>query len=461
MKVSIGRNLFPHTNVKLLAYLIFVVGLLTACGGGDVKVQSTDVVSACPPFTDSFGRAVSCDVMKTLAGAELPNIDGAAGGGDGSGSAGGDGTAGDGAPISNAELEFVDANGVKLRTRTDANGYYRINLQGLKAPLVAYVIRNEKPWRSMMVSDIVRAPTNRSFYTINLTGLTDLVAYQTARASGLATADALTPSIVSAQKAAIPQIVATLNAQLATSLKEAGLDPATFNPLTTPFLTNKIGYDFILDSNPISRNPDGSTSLLNTRFSFLAGDKRVYAITPVTSAPYTNTRTILATQGTEVERLENAYSNGALSAVTLYDNQIRNVSSTSSNGTVCTYSPPLDSYISLRGAAAKMGETFAQTFTQVCSPPGGSPSTFSVTQTYSYTGIETVTTRAGTFANARVWTSTTQNSFNTSSTSKFIAWVDTVMNRPVLQKTFQVSNGVETLTTTDELIGFTIKNYPK
>jgi len=233
------------------AACVAAVALLSACGGG-----GGSAAPACAPFTDSFGASVSCVQMDALVAYDTSNN-----GGNDSGDAGADGTAGDGAAIANTRLRFTDINNHSVETSTDANGYYRINLRGLKAPIVATVLRDNQPWKSMLISEIV--PGNRKFYTINLTGLTDVVAYQSAKKEGLSSADALTPAVIERQKQAIPQIIADLNLQLKSSISAAGLDPATFNPLTSPFVANKTGYDLILETNPIVRSPDGSTVLVN------------------------------------------------------------------------------------------------------------------------------------------------------------------------------------------------------
>jgi len=199
--------------------------------------------------------------MRSLSGAGLPYVDGGGDAASGAGDAGADGTGADGAAIANMELEFVDINGKSVTTKTDANGYYRISLRGMKAPLVATVKRDGKPWKSMLVQDIVRAPSNRKFYTINLTGLTDVVASEVAKKAGLNGADALTPATVAAQKTAVPDVIAAVNKSIATQLTAAGLDQAKFDPLVTPFIPDQKGYDKVLETTTITRDPDTGTSV--------------------------------------------------------------------------------------------------------------------------------------------------------------------------------------------------------
>lgn len=458
-------NLYPvsiNSRISAAWRLFFALSalalslFLVSCGGGGGG--GTTPVATCQPFADSFGRSVTCAEMNALDGANLAYLDTGGGGDGGVGDGAGDGGAGDGAPIANATLRFTDINGKEVTTHTDATGYYRISLRGLKAPLVATVVRDARPWKSMLVQDIVRAPANRNFYTINLTGLTDVVAYQTAKKEGLSSADALTPAVIARQKQVIPQIITDLNTQLKDSISAAGLDPATFNPLTSPFVANKTGYDLILESNPIVRAPDGSTVLVNTKFSFTPGDTRTYLVTPSSGASYTNTRTILATLGSEVQQLQNTYSNGSSTGISTYDDQVRSVSITySSSGTVCNYTPHLSGYISVTLSQIAVGGSFTETVTDDCGIPGSTVTTSTFTHTSTLTGFETITTAAGTFQNARVWTEV----YASSPDYKYVYWVDPIMNRPAMEKTIHVVGGVDVVVSSSELVSFSIKNYPK
>ena len=245
---------------------VWLLVFLASCGEG-----SGSPAVACASFNDSFGRPVTCAEMSALAGSDLAYLEPGIGGGDGGGDGGADGGAGDGAPIANTRLMFTDINGKSVTTTTDAAGYYRISLRGLKAPLVATVMRDNKPWKSMLVNDIVRAPANRNFYTINLTGLTDLVASKTALLDGLSGPDALTPAAVLRQKAQVPGVITDVNNSIAAKITAVGLDTATFNPLTTPFkAVASDSYDKLLESVVIVRNSAGQT-VIDVTISTLAG----------------------------------------------------------------------------------------------------------------------------------------------------------------------------------------------
>ena len=195
--------------------------------------------------------------MLTLPGSEYLDAGSAGDGGDGG--AGADGSGADGAAIANTTLKFTDADGKIITVKTDANGYYRINLGGMKAPMVASVQRSTNAWKSVMV-DVIQSG-RKNFYTINLTGLSDLVMSRMAQDMGLAGADAITPALLSSNMPRLEAALQSVNTQIATQLQSAGLNPATFNPCTLAFRPNGQGYDKVLDSVTINRDSNGGTTI--------------------------------------------------------------------------------------------------------------------------------------------------------------------------------------------------------
>ena len=124
----------------------------------------------------------------------------------------------------------------------------------------------------MLIEDIVRAPANRKFYTINLTGLTDVVASEVAKKAGLSSPEALTPAAVAAQKAQVPAIIAALNTSLSAQVAAAGLNAATFNPLNTPFkpvVTDN--YDKLLESVTVARDPVNGFTVVKPKLTYSVG----------------------------------------------------------------------------------------------------------------------------------------------------------------------------------------------
>lgn len=227
--------------------------MLAACGGGS---DSTDTGGGgcTKTFEDSFGNSVTCAAMRALPGADF------AGGDAGAGDAGADGTGADGAPIANATIRIADADGKVVTTTTDATGYFRVNIGGLKQPLVAGVQRSGNAWRSAMVEVI--QPGRSKFYTLNLTGLTDLVLAELATASGVSGgSNAVTPSVLVANSSRLPTAVQTVNSRVSTQLQAAGISPTSFNPLTSAFRADSTGYDQVLDSVTITKTSDGYTTI--------------------------------------------------------------------------------------------------------------------------------------------------------------------------------------------------------
>lgn len=232
-----------------------VAVLLAACGGGSDSGTDTGAVACSTAFTDSFGNTVSPATLRGLPGAEFVD------GGDASaGDAGADGTGADGAAIANATIRITDVNNKVITTTTDANGYFRVNIGGMKQPLVASVQRSGNAWKSAMV-DVIQG-CRSSFYTLNLTGLTDLVLAEVASAAGVSGgSDAVTPTVLAANSSRVSTAVQTVNQRLSSQLTAAGLDPATFNPLSAAFRPDLTGYDQVLESVTITKTSGGTTTI--------------------------------------------------------------------------------------------------------------------------------------------------------------------------------------------------------
>lgn len=220
---------------------------LAGCGGGGGGGDAPPAAGGTggtPTVTivDSFGQVV------------------AAGGADGvgSGDSGADGTAGDGAGIVGGTVVITDTTGKSVSGITDAQGYYRVKVTGFTPPLVAKV---SKPDGSSFHSLNVRQLKVNGFVTLNITGLTDKVASDVARAAGRSRASELTPQLVAANPDAITQSINNLKTTIAPVITAAGIDAATFDPLAAPFRPNRTGYDFVLDNVRVTVAADGSTQV--------------------------------------------------------------------------------------------------------------------------------------------------------------------------------------------------------
>lgn len=210
------------------------------CGNGTLLISGTPTcASRVPNLQDSFGGD----------------------GGPADGGANGDGTAGDGAAIVGGTVWAVDTRGrtVFADRTTDSQGYFRLKLTGMVPPLVLNVRRTDGVIRRSLSTQPLK--TN-GYIFIAVTGLTDWIAADVSRqVSGVASAAALTPAMMVTQPSAVPAAVSALkgNAFVAAEIAAAGLDAATFDPLTTPFRPNGTGHDRVLDNLVITVDSSGAT----------------------------------------------------------------------------------------------------------------------------------------------------------------------------------------------------------
>ena len=209
--------------------------LLLSCGGGGGSSAPVPLA----PMVDSFGVAMPASFD----------------GGDAD-AAGVDGTAGEGRPIALAPVKVIDSTGRSVSGTTDANGVYHLRIDGFVPPLIATVTRPDgRVWHSPSIKQTAK----RGFVYIAITGLTDKIASDVAVAAGKSGASQLTPANIAANLGALQAAKANLNTQLRPLLIAAGLDPATFDPVTTLLITNHLGHDFVLDNTIVTLNPDGTT----------------------------------------------------------------------------------------------------------------------------------------------------------------------------------------------------------
>src|SRR5512140_2979957 len=216
--------------------------VLAGCGGGGGGGDTAVVPPPAVHILDSFGNEV------------------VAGGADGvgPGDSGGDGTAGDGVPIVGGVVTLTDINGKSVSATTDAQGYYRVKLTGFAPPFAVSVKRPDGIVRHSLS---VKAPQTNGFINMNISGLTDKVASDVARAAGKNGAADLTPQIVASNAGVISQSVSSLRSSLSTVITAAGVDPNIFDPLGTPFRPDGKGIDFVLDNTVVVIAADGSTQV--------------------------------------------------------------------------------------------------------------------------------------------------------------------------------------------------------
>jgi hypothetical protein len=222
---------------------VYVMG--GAFGSAPQQVgQQNSIITLADPSTlivDSFGQIV-------------------AGGSDGvgTGDAGADGTAGDGAPIVGATVVVTDTAGNHVSAVTDTTGHYRVKVTGFTPPFVATVTKADgSVFHSLSVTPL---KTN-GYVTMNITGLTDKVSSDVARAGGQSGAAGLTPQIVAQHASAIADSIASLRTAIQPVIDASGIAATSFDPIGAAFRPNAHGYDFVLDNVVVTRAADGSTQV--------------------------------------------------------------------------------------------------------------------------------------------------------------------------------------------------------
>lgn len=187
----------------------------------------------------------------------IPDSFGGDGGG-ADGSASGDGTAGDGAPIAGALVSIVDVNGRTVSATTSSIGYFRVKLTGFVPPMVITVTRPDGKTRRSVNT---LPPKANGYVFMAVTGLTDKIASDVARAAGFPGAASLTPQMVRNNPQALAAAInAVRNDGLINQLiVSAGLNPLTFDPLNMPFRADGTGYDQVLDNLVITTDSSGAT----------------------------------------------------------------------------------------------------------------------------------------------------------------------------------------------------------
>ena len=182
------------------------------------------------------------------------------------------GTVATGAPVAQGtQVILKDANGTSRSTTTlDANGLYKISVGDLTPPFAICVDTTTPPpatpcatgtGTSDKVLLAVVSSIKPGTSTSNVTPLTKLAAASAAGVSDptsifntIATLKALTADKITQGLSAITSLVGDY-------LKTAGIDPSTFNPLTTQFKADHTGVDSVLDAVKPKLGSDGTVSV--------------------------------------------------------------------------------------------------------------------------------------------------------------------------------------------------------
>jgi hypothetical protein len=205
-------------------------------------------------------------VLLTITMAVIFALTGCGGGNSGSG---GDttlsGTAASGAPIlKNTPVYVKDANGKTAAGKiNDDAGNYTVDASGLTPPFALCIDTSAAATPCSVGTDdkVLMAVTDK-VGTANITPLTKLAA---AAAAGIADPTDLFKNPGTTLKGLsagqITQGQQAITAVMGDYLKAAGIDPASFNPLTTPFFANSKGVDSVLDKVKPSLAANGAVSI--------------------------------------------------------------------------------------------------------------------------------------------------------------------------------------------------------
>ena len=255
---SVAKERLMQTVLPLLAAM-----LLGACGGGggsaapSSSVGSPTVPGNNPPPTPT-PTPTPPPIGSGNCGIGEASTTFVSDAGFGIGDSGADGTAGDGVPIAGAHVTVTDASGATAITTTDSGGCYRTKITGFVSPLIVKVVKaNGDVYHSLTTQPVLPG----SFQTINLSGLTDKIASDVAKAGGGNGSAQLKPQHIENNLSVISESITEIKAMLATVIEKAGLDATTFDPLNTPFVTNRAGYDNVLDNTVVTKVPNGETRI--------------------------------------------------------------------------------------------------------------------------------------------------------------------------------------------------------
>jgi hypothetical protein len=171
------------------------------------------------------------------------------------------GTVATGAPMAGF-VYVTDKNGVAVNTAIGADGGYSISVSGMTAPFMVKAVPSS--------GDTLYSYAADANIIANVTPLTTLALFQGHSQGDLeALYNSWASSYSALTTASIQAAQATINANFATQMQAAGLDPNTYDFFKTAFTANSSGFDAVLDG-------------LNVTINFGAG---TFAITDGADAP--------------------------------------------------------------------------------------------------------------------------------------------------------------------------------
>jgi hypothetical protein len=227
----------PSLTLKLPhALSVVTLALLTACGGGGGGGGGT-------PFFPVGSAPASAPAPEPGPGAgPAPSPAPAYIGG----------TVAVGAALAGAEVRVLDRNGADSCTVTplvaDDKGAFTCELKSTAAVPLVLVATDPSGLRDAMVSLVTSLPAVGTSGTANISPLTNAIAAQLAPNKDPLALVTDSAALAAIDAGALQAVRANVAQQLADVLTSVGLDPATFDPVSTPFVGgSNTGADKMLD----------------------------------------------------------------------------------------------------------------------------------------------------------------------------------------------------------------------
>ncbi len=172
------------------------------------------------------------------------------------------GTAAFGAPAANATITVKGTNGVSKTTATGADGKYSLDVTGLSAP---FLLRVDLATGSALYSVGGQAGV------INIHPFTDLIIQTWYKVQNKTIVAAFNdPANNPPPSATEVKVIAVVAKEITQKwLADNGIDPTTFDLISTPFDANSTGFDKVLDLTTVDANgvitiSDGTTTQTTT-----------------------------------------------------------------------------------------------------------------------------------------------------------------------------------------------------
>ncbi len=158
-----------------------------------------------------------------------------------------DGVAATGLAMAGALITIKDVNGLTATRTAGSGGEYSIDVSSLTAPFVITASLQVGDTLLTLTSMVAEKPVTGSSGIANVTPLTNAIAAMLApngNPEELSVTGVLKDSV---NKTKLAAAVAKIKAAITNILVDAGLDPASFDPVSTSFTANRKGADRVLE----------------------------------------------------------------------------------------------------------------------------------------------------------------------------------------------------------------------